>query len=311
MRIADEVRGHELLVRVGEHVLERSAGRRLAERVVDLLDGHRLVHHDGQVRQRDIRRRNADRDAVDLPLQLGNDERRGLRRACRRRDDGHRGRACAAQVLVRQVQHVLIVRVAVNGHHRAAHEPEVVAHHLDHRNEAVGRARRVRYDVVLLGIVLGLVDAEDDGDVLRLRGGRDDHLFRAGVEVLLRFRRFREPSRRLEHDVDAEVLPRQLRRLLLREHLDLVAVDRDRPVAGCHVTAIRPVDRVVLEEVGQPFGIGEVVDRDKIDVRDALQLRGPHDLSPDPTETVDSHSNGHCFSLVTNRGNGKWEIGNG
>ena len=36
----------------------------------------------------------------------------------------------------------------------------------------------------------------------------------------------------LEHDVDAEVLPRQLRRILLGEHLDLVAVDRDRAVAA-------------------------------------------------------------------------------
>ena len=29
---------------------------------------------------------------------------------------------------------------------------------------------------------------------------------------------------RLEHDVDAEVLPRQLRRILDRQHLELVAV---------------------------------------------------------------------------------------
>ena len=43
--------------------------------------------------------------------------------------------------------------------------------------------------------------------------------------------RFGEPAGALEHDVDAEVLPRQLRRVLLREHLELVAVDRDRVAA--------------------------------------------------------------------------------
>ena len=42
------------------------------------------------------------------------------------------------------------------------------------------------------------------------------------------FVRVGEAARRLEHDVDAEVLPRQLRRILLGEHLDLVAVDGDR-----------------------------------------------------------------------------------
>ena len=52
--------------------------------------------------------------------------------------------------------------------------------------------------------------------------------------------RFGEQPGRLEHDVDAEVLPRQLRRIAQRQHLELVAVDGDarrlrpRPSrAGC------------------------------------------------------------------------------
>ena len=81
---------------------------------VHLLDGHRLLHDHGEVGERDVGRRNADRDAVDLALELGNHERRRLGGAGRRRDDRHRGGAGAAQVLVRQVEDGLVVRVAVD-----------------------------------------------------------------------------------------------------------------------------------------------------------------------------------------------------
>jgi hypothetical protein len=56
---------------------------------------------------------------------------------------------------------------------------------------------------------------------------------------------------RLEHDVDAEVLPRQLRRVLHREHLELVAVHADAPPFASTVAVEVAEDRVVLEQVRQ------------------------------------------------------------
>ena len=76
-----------------------------------------------------------------------------------------------------------------------------------------------------------VVDAEHDRDVGIGRGRRDDDLLRAGVEVLLRAVALGEEAGRLEHDVDAEVAPRERAGIALGEHLQLLAAGADDPVA--------------------------------------------------------------------------------
>src|SRR6185437_5775483 len=66
--VADEVRRHELLGRVLEDAGHRPVGRR-AERRVHLLGGDRRVDDDGQIGERHVGGRHADRDAVDLALE--------------------------------------------------------------------------------------------------------------------------------------------------------------------------------------------------------------------------------------------------
>ena len=105
---------------------------------------------------------------------------------------------------MRQVEDVLVVGVAVDRHHRPVPEAEVVAHDLHHRREAVRRARRVGDDVVLRRVVLLVVHAEHDRDVLALRGRRDDDLLRAAGDVLPGVVGVRELAGGLEHHVDAE-----------------------------------------------------------------------------------------------------------
>ena len=57
---------------------------------------------------------------------------------------------------------------------------------------------------------------------------------------------------RLDHHVDAEVAPRQLRRVRLDEDLQLLAVDVDAAVlAQLDRARVGTEDRVVLEQVGQ------------------------------------------------------------
>ena len=51
-------------------------------------------------------------------------------------------------------------------------------------------------------------------------------------------------------------------------------------------------DRVVLEQVREGPGVGEVVDRDEVDVR-AGCLRGAEDVAPDPSEAVDADLHSH------------------
>ena len=137
------------------------------------------------------------------------------------------------------------------------------------------------------GIVLVVVDAEDDRDIRAFGRRRDDDLLRAGSQMLRRGVPVREQPGRLEHDVDAKVLPRQLRRILDREHLELFAVDADSLAARLDVGVQVAEYRVVLEQVCERGGVGEIVDRDEVDVLGA-QGRA-HDVAPDAAESVDPH----------------------
>ena len=75
-----------------------------------------------------------------------------------------------------------------------------------------------------------------------------------------------EEAGRLDDDVDAEVLPRQRARVALGEHLDGLAVDDDGLSSASTDFAEPAEDGVVLEQVRQRRGVGEVVDADDLDV---------------------------------------------
>ena len=49
--------------------------------------------------------------------------------------------------------------------------------------------------------------------------------------------------------------------------------------------------RVVLQQVRERRGVGDVVDRDEVDV--LVAERGAHDVAADPSEPVDAYPDGH------------------
>ena len=144
-------------------------------------------------------------------------------------------------------------------------------------------------------VVLVVVDAEHERDVRLLGRRRDQHLLRARVEVLLRAVALGEVARRLDHDVDAEVAPRQGRRVALGEHLELRAAGLDHAVAELDTLRKRPEHRVVLEQVRHRLRVGEVVHRHDLEVAVPLEVR-PEEVAPDAPEPVDSHARCHLFS---------------
>ena len=148
-------------VDVLEDALQRAVGRRL-ERRVDLVGRRLLLEEHDEVDDRDVRRRHAHREAVELALQLRQHLADGRGRAGGRRDHRQRRGARAPQVLVRQVEQVLVVRVGVDRRHPALDDAELLVEDLGDRREAVGRARRVGDDVVLRRVVLLVVDADDE-----------------------------------------------------------------------------------------------------------------------------------------------------
>ncbi len=295
VRVAVEIGGHQLLVRRVEDPAELS-GRRLAERVVHGRDGGGLLQLGDEIDDRDVDGRHADRDAVELALELGQDETDGRRRAGRRRDHAHRGGARAAEVLVRKVVDGLVVRVRVHRRGEAALDAELVVEHLRGRRQTVGRARRVGDDPVLRGIVRLLVHAEHDRRVGILRRRGDDHLLGARLDVLGGGGGVAEYAGRLDDDVDAELAPRERRRVLERADPDLAPIHEDRLAFRHDFRLERAVHRIVLQEVGKGLRVSEVVDPDDFDV---LRLqRGTEEHASDPTESVDADSNTHGELLV-------------
>ena len=231
VRVLDDVGGHDRILGVREDPGERALGR-LADGRVDLLRARLRAELAGEVDDRAGDHRRADRHPVELAVQLRQHQADRLGRAGRGRDQVDRGRPRSARVLVRAVLEALILRVGVDRGHQAALDPELVVEHLGDRREAVRRAGRVGDDVVVLGVVgLVEVDAQGDRHVRVGRRRRDDHLLRPGVEMLGGVVALGEQAGRLDHDVDAELAPRQIGGVTLGEHLDLGPVDGEGVVA--------------------------------------------------------------------------------
>src|SRR5262249_23738775 len=82
-------------------------------------------------------------------------------------------------------------------------------------------------------------------------GRGDNHLLRASAQMFGGVRAVREEAGRLEHDVHAEISPRQLSRVANCQDLEFVAVDRDAGLFGFDARLQIAQYRVVLEQVSE------------------------------------------------------------
>ena len=195
---------------------------------------------------------------------------------------------------MRKVQDDLIVGVGVDGGHGPADDLEIIVNYFGDRPQAVGSTRGVGNDVVLGRIVLVLVDAHYDGDVF-IGGGRGDNdLLHRSAQVLLGQLALGELAGRLDHDLGADGFPIELGRVLLGEHLDVLAVDADEVCAGGNFVGQVAKDGVVLQQMGQRLGVGEIVDRDEFQVR--VIERRTKNVAADAPEAVDAYFDCHSTS---------------
>ena len=188
---------------------------------------------------------------------------------------------------MRDVEDGLVVRIRVDRGHQAELDAERGVKHLRDGREAVRGARAVREQVMFRAVVELVVDAHDDGEVVVLRGRRDDDLLRAGVEVRLALLLVGEEARALEHDVDAELFPRELRGVLFCEDLDVFPCEGKLAFACRGLRLGAAVDRVVVVKVSERGWIREVVDGDELEIRDFALLKRADDAAADSSETVD------------------------
>ena len=165
---------------------------------------------------------------------------------------------------MRAVQDHLVTGVGVNGRHDAALDGIGVVEGLGHRRQAVGGAGSGGDDGVLSrqGVLIHAVN--DGGQVVAGRSGNDD-LLGARVDVGLGFGLGSEEAGALQHNVNADLAPGEVRRVFLGQDLDLLAIHGDGSLVGLDgvalVTALRGV---IFQQVGKHFRAGEVVDRDDL-----------------------------------------------
>ena len=164
--------------------------------------------------------------------------------------------------------------------------------HLGDGGQAVGRARGVRDDLVVARQLL-VVDAIDDGEVGALRRRRDEHALGAGSQMHLRLVLVGEDARAFHDDVDAEVLPRQLGRILFGQHLDRRAeADVDGIAGDLHLAGESAVYAVVLKKMRVVLGRHQVVDGDELQVGALCLGGGTQHVSADAAKARDR--NLHC-----------------
>src|SRR5450631_248268 len=293
-RVGDDVTGDDRVLGVGQDPLQRT-GRCRLDHGVDLFLGGRGLQLYGQVGGRARRQGHAHGVAVELALELRHDQGDGLGGAGGGRDHVDGSGASASQVRVRVVEHVLVIGVRVDGRHQTTLDAERVIDDLGHRREAVRGARGVGDDVVLARVVVLVVDAHDDGDVLALGRRGDDDLLGARGQVLAAALSVLEEAGRLDDDVGADLGPGKVGWVALGEDREAPRAGHgDLVVASNDVLAQAAKDAVVLEQVREGLGVRQVVDGDDLDVS-AASLHGTVEVAADAAKAIDTNANSHGF----------------
>ncbi len=146
-------------------------------------------------------------------------------------------------------------------------------------------------------IVQFVVDTHDDGDVfVRGRGG-DDDLLGACIKVLLCACGLGEEAGGLDDDVNVELAPGEVGRIALGEHLDGFAANNQVAVNNLNACGQAAGHGVVLEQVRQGLGAGQVVYGNNFNVCTLCQS-GAEVVTANAAEPVDTNTSSHFFSLL-------------
>lgn len=292
--------GH--LLGVIEDTLERTF-RSSLHRGVDLLLGRRFLDFDDEVHKRDIGRRDANGEAVQLTLEDGEYLAQGLGRAGGGRNHREGGRARPAQIRVWQIEDALVIRVGVNRRHQTLYDPEIVEQDLGHGRQTVRGTRGIGKDVILVLVVLIAVDAHDDRLVRILGRCADDDLLGAALQVNGGILSTLEDTGALHDDVYAELFPGIGLGIAQFEELDRLAIDDDRIVGMSHTAIECAMNTVILEKVCHGLGITQVVDGDDVDLFfESTLIDGAEDVASNAAKTIDCKFSHEFFPRLGEKG---------
>ena len=140
------------------------------------------------------------------------------------------------------------------------------------------------------------VDVVDDGGQVVASGSRDDDLLGAGVDVSLSLGLGSVETGALQDDVNIQLTPGQLGSVSLSVDGDFLAVDNDVVLASldsvsAEGSGVSTLSGVVLQQVSQHLGGGQVVDSDNLEALSAEHLT--ESQTADTAKTIDSNFNRH------------------
>ena len=194
-RAVNEVGGNNFIGGVEEDALEISL-RSFLHGLADFLVGSVFGGANGEIDNADGGRRNTEGHTRELSLDFGAHEADRFGGTGGGRDNVNGGRSSAFPILTGwTIDRFLGCGVAVDGGHESFfHTESLFEKNMNKRGEAVGGAGSVGDDVMFRVVVLEVIDAHDNGDVLAFRRGGDDDLGAACSEMALSFICFSEEA---------------------------------------------------------------------------------------------------------------------
>ena len=189
----------------------------------------------------------------------------------------------------------------MNGGHDAGNDRESLVQGVGHRSQAVGGAGSSRDNLVILGQGL-LVDRVDDGLQVVASRSRDNDLLSASSDVSHALLFAGVEAGALQNNVNADLAPRAILSVLNGVDLDLLAIDDDGILGSFDGVLVltdlaqeRALSGVVLEQVSQHLGAGQVIDGNNFV---ALSLKHlTESQTADTAKTIDSNFNSHSKIL--------------
>merc|ERR1712061_693419 len=220
---------------------------------VDILLGALLADLDDQVNNGDVGGGHPQSNAVQFALVLGQDRSNSLCSTGGGRHDVASTRTGTAQVTVPAVQDHLITSVRVGCRHHAVFNTEALVKDLADGGHAVGCARSVGDNHVVLWVVVALIDANHVCGAVLARSG-EDHLLCASIQVLGAALKGVECSSRLNDHLNVQVLPRHGGRITARHDLGFLAIDGDGVIGERDISLKGSKHGVILQQVRGSLG---------------------------------------------------------
>mmetsp|Transcript_5178 Transcript_5178/g.15483 ORF Transcript_5178/g.15483 Transcript_5178/m.15483 type:complete len:263 (+) Transcript_5178:548-1336(+) len=187
------------------------------------------------------------------------------------------------------IEQSLVTRVGVGGGHGTLDDSKLLLEDGDEGSHAVGGARGVGDDVVVLILVVIRVDSDDESsNAVTLAGSGDEHLLGSGLQMLAGALLVDKHAGGLDDEVDAELAPRKLERVPVGHDLDLLAVDGDGVISDDPDIGVKGAeDGVVLEQVSGGLDAGGIVDGDDLHVGVLAASPAPDEVAADTAKAVD------------------------